>query len=453
MLRGLHISVRLVLSVALFSLGAFAEDRFVIKVNGDINAIAQRHGLTVVKPLAGSAAGHYVVSSSNASADTVLRNLRMEFSVQSAEPDSPVQLPGITAKQKIHPASTATGTAPISSSMVRYYNTAAPSAYVGQPAGAVINLNKAHNLATGDGAVIATIDTGADLFHPVLQGSLRFGWDFVHNLPGGMELQDKNTAAGPLLAQETTPILDQETTPILDGGSAIVLNQETTPILDQETTPILDSGAFPAFGHGTMVAGLLHLVAPSAKIMPLRVFGADGSSTISQIVEALYFAVDANVDVVNMSFSVSADSPSLRSAIIYASAHGLILVAAAGNDGAATQVWPAAYSQVIGVGSTNNQDIRSLFSNYGNSLVTLAAPGEGLITTYPTGHYAQVWGTSFSSPLVAGGAALLVDLNGRINPGTAAKDLSNAVFIGQELGAGELDLFQACLAAKQKSDN
>jgi subtilisin family serine protease len=93
---------------------------------------------------------------------------------------------------------------------------------------------------------------------------------------------------------------------------------------------------------------------------------------------------------------------------------------------------------------------RSLFSNFGNSLVTLAAPGEGVITTYPRQHYAQVWGTSFSAPMVSGAASLLLDVNKKTDPALAVKDLSHATAIGQQLGAGELDLYQACLAAKQK---
>src|ERR1035441_9056271 len=166
MLRGLHIPVRLAFVAELFSFGAFAEDRYVVKVTGDVNAIAQRHGLQVVKTLTGSASGHYVLSSSNLDPATVLRNLKMEFAVRTAEPDVPVQLPGITAKTQVHPASAGGTFQKISSSMVMYYRAAAPSAYVTQAAGTVINLVKAHGLATGNGAVIATIDTGVDFSQP-----------------------------------------------------------------------------------------------------------------------------------------------------------------------------------------------------------------------------------------------------------------------------------------------
>ena len=433
MSRRLHNSVRITVLVALTTLGAFAEDRYLVKVNGDVNAVAKRYGLTVVKSLTGSGLGRHVLSSKSALPLTVLHNLTSESAVKSAENEKPVRLPGFKPATPVHPAGAPAGSTRISSTLIRYHDTYASSAYVNQPATDVINMDRAHTLATGKGTV-ATIDTGVDFTHSVLRGSLVPGWDFVHNWPLGQETADLN--------QETTPILDQETTPILD--------QETTPILDQETTPILDGKKYPAYGHGTMVAGLIHLVAPDAKIMPLRAFGSDGSATISQIVQAIYFAVDRRVDVINMSFSLKQDSPALREALEYAQSKGVILVAAAGNDGQATQVWPAAYSSVMGIASTNNLKIRSLFSNYGNSLVTLAAPGEGVITLYPREHYAQVWGTSFSAPLVAGAAALLVDMNSRTNEGMAVSNLSHATAIGQELGAGELDLYQAVLAAKRK---
>jgi subtilisin family serine protease len=149
-----------------------------------------------------------------------------------------------------------------------------------------------------------------------------------------------------------------------------------------------------------------------------------------------------------MSFSSTQSSTELKKAIDYANSQGVICVASAGNDGAQNpSVFPAGYqSQVIAVASTNNQNVRSTFSNYGNTLVDVAAPGEGVVTLYPGNNYAEGWGTSFSAPLVAGGAALLVQLGGnRFNVAQANQAISQAIPTGQGLGAGELDLFQASL--------
>jgi subtilisin family serine protease len=206
-----------------------------------------------------------------------------------------------------------------------------------------------------------------------------------------------------------------------------------------------------------MVASLIHLVAPGAKIMPLRAFGANGSASVSQIVAAVHYAVEHNVDVINMSFSISSDSPGLKDAMDFAFNNGLVLVAAAGNSGEAATVYPAAYPTVMGVGATDNSLQRAWFSNYGSPLVSLAAPGQDIIAMYPKNHYALVSGTSFSAPLVAGGAALLVDLNKKINEAGANDALSHAQTLpaGLELGAGELDLYQACinLPGKKGSGN
>jgi serine protease len=86
------------------------------------------------------------------------------------------------------------------------------------------------------------------------------------------------------------------------------------------------------------VAGLIHVVAPTAQIMPLKAFHADGSANLSDVIRAIYYAVDHKAKVINMSFSVSEDSPAIRDAINFASQEGVILVAAAGNSGLATSV-------------------------------------------------------------------------------------------------------------------
>src|SRR2546426_9603627 len=93
-------------------------------------------------------------------------------------------------------------------------------------------------------------------------------------------------------SQSTASILDQSTASILDQNTIVVLNQSTASILNQSTASILDTTQVPqAFGHGTMVAGIIHLVAPTAQIMPLKAFKADGTSNLFDIRRAIYFAV------------------------------------------------------------------------------------------------------------------------------------------------------------------
>jgi subtilisin family serine protease len=127
----------------------------------------------------------------------------------------------------------------------------------------------------------------------------------------------------------------------------------------------------------------------------------------------------------------------------------VICVASAGNAGEETLVFPSAFRHVIGVGSTNNHDRRSAFSNYGNGLVRLSAPGEGLVTAFPGGRYAVVSGTSFSAALVSGGAALLEQLVSGIAPSDAEEALSRAKRIGQDMGEGRIDLATALLRRRR----
>ena len=219
-------------------------------------------------------------------------------------------------------------------------------------------------------------------------------------------------------------------------------------MLDQSTAAMLDSNPLPShFGHGTMVAGLIHLFAPTAKIMPLKAFHADGTANVSNIVAAIYYAADNGARIINMSFELSEGSDTLLRAINYATRKGVICIASAGNDGQETLVYPAAYGNVIAVGSVNQQSQMSGFSNHGSDIVSLAAPGEALITTYPGNHYAAVWGTSFSSALVAGTTAdLLSAIDQDLSPLMQTGDLqravthTNACGSSGSLGAGCLNL-------------
>ena len=194
--------------------------------------------------------------------------------------------------------------------------------------------------ATG-AAKVAIIDTGVDRSHPTLQPFLTEGFDFTRDVDGGDEVAD----------------VDQATAGVLDGLYG--MNQSTVAALDQATAGVLDDTDYSHFGHGTMVAGVVHLVAPTAQIMPLKAFSASGQGYTSDIVRAIHYAVRKGAKVLNMSFSRSTSSNELRRAINFASDRGLIAVASAGNDGQSSPKYPAAWSNVMAVASTTNDDTRS----------------------------------------------------------------------------------------------
>jgi subtilisin family serine protease len=276
---------------------------------------------------------------------------------------------------------------------------------------------------TGRNVVVAVIDTGVDPNHPVLSGVLVPGYDFTRNASGGSEMSDVN----------------QSTMAILDGNPGFV-NQSTMAILDQSTMAILDGPEYAAFGHGTMVAGAVHLVAPRAKIMPLKAFNANGSGYASDVLRAIYYAVKEGAKVLNMSFSFATSSPELQRALDNASSKGLIGIASAGNNGQKITVYPAGLSTVVGVASTTNYDTLSDFTNFGPAVAWIAAPGEGVVTTYPFGKYAAAWGTSFSAPLASGTAALLAEMSSSVNGKQTHDAEGQAFWISAEVSKGRLDI-------------
>jgi subtilisin family serine protease len=237
--------------------------------------------------------------------------------------------------------------------------------------------------------------------------------------------------------------VDQSTAAVVNGVPPTYVNGSTAAVVDQSTAAVVNDPDHAAFGHGTMVAGIIHLVAPGSRILPLKAFRSDGSGYASDILRAIHGAVRDGARVINMSFSMAGPSAEIKRAVDYASSAGAICVASAGNDGQAISVYPAAWSNVIGVASTTDNDQRSNFSNYGQSLVLVAAPGEGVITTYPFGTYAAAWGTSFSTPFVSGTLSLLIDRRANLEPLEAFTAIGRAVPLGPELGRGRLDVFQA----------
>jgi thermitase len=304
--------------------------------------------------------------------------------------------------------------------------------YVSQAALQIIRAEarNAYNLS-GSG-IVAVIDTGVDPNHPALRSSLLPGYDLTRNLNGtASEMGD----------------VSQSTAAVVDGVPPTYVNKDTAAIVDQSTAAVVDQPGTQAFGHGTMVAGVIHLVAPGAMILPIKAFHANGSGYTSDILRAVYRAVRDGARVINMSFSMQSEPIELRRSIDHAISKGVICVASAGNQGLPATVYPAAWDNVMGVASTNNSDQRSWFSNYGQSLVWVAAPGEGVITTYPYGTYAAAWGTSFSTPFVAGTAALLLQARANLSQPGAAGAIGQAHPLGPELGRGRLDILSAIQAA------
>jgi hypothetical protein len=196
--------------------------------------------------------------------------------------------------------------------------------------------------------------------------------------------------------------------------------------------------------------GIVHLVAPTARLLPLKAFKSDGTGQLSDILRAIYDAVQKyNANVINMSFDFKTSSQELSNALTYASGLGTICASSAGNDGMQETVFPAALeSLVMGVASvgstTATESTRSSFSNYGNAIVWVAAPGEAIVSTYPYNTYAAGWGTSFSAPFVSGGAALLRGLNTGMNQQEAATAVAHAApLTSSGMGNGRLDLVPA----------
>lgn len=238
--------------------------------------------------------------------------------------------------------------------------------FLAQPALNQIRLPSAAGGAWAADVIIAVLDSGVEFGHPALAGRLTTsGYDFVDDDPDPSDSRNG---------------------------------------LDDDQDGQVDEMA----GHGTFVAGLASRVAPQARIMPLRVLDSDGQGRAFVLAEALDYAVQHGADVVNLSLGTPAYSLALERALERANAQGVVVVAAAGNNAADLELYPAAGYKVISVTALDLDGRKAGFANYG-SLVDLAAPGVDLLGPV-NGGYALWSGTSMAAPLVAGEAALLMGL-------------------------------------------
>jgi subtilisin family serine protease len=355
----------------------------------------------------------------------VLTQLLSGGGITNVEPDQPVNTLGTNTVGAL--PSYINDLTPVS-----YYGATVWQGYVDQTPSQIINTQITQSTlgATGSGVTVALIDTGVDTNNTILKSHLVYGYDFTRNQSGGSEMADVN----------------QSTVGVVDGSAAPAqLNQSTVGVVDQSTVGVVDNAQYSAFGHGTMTAGIVHLVAPQANLMPLKAFNAAGQGLASDVLRAIYYAVNHGAKVISMSFDFTTSSKELATAINYATSRGVICVASAGNDAKMETVYPASLPNVIDVASTSVNNTPSAFSNYGAPPVWLSAPGEAVMTTYPGNTYAVGWGTSFSAPLVSGTVALMAGTNGfLLNEQEAGEALSNAQQIPySQFGYGVLDTYQA----------
>ena len=248
-----------------------------------------------------------------------------------------------------------------------------------------VDAPEAWDVSTGAGVVVAVIDTGVDLAHPDLAAN---AWTNPREVPGnGRD----------------------------DDGNGYVDDVHGWDFVQEDATPQ------DGHGHGTHVAGTVAAVAgngvgvagvaPAARVMALRMMGADGTGTVADAVEALLYAAANGAVVANNSWGDTEDSQAVRDAVAAGDAAGMLVVAAAGNEGADTDVTPHFPSgidapNVVSVAATDNRDDLAWFSNVGSRTVDLGAPGASILSTWPGGSYRRLDGTSMAAPHVSGAAAL-----------------------------------------------
>jgi thermitase len=213
------------------------------------------------------------------------------------------------------------------------------------------------------------------------------------------------------------------------------------------------------YGHGTHVAGIAAAMTNngigvaglgySATIMNVKVLGDNGQGYWSGVAQGIIWAADNGAEVISMSLGGSSGSSAVESAINYAWNKGVVVVAAAGNDGTSTPGYPAYYTNCMAVAATDSIDRLAPWSNRGD-WVDVAAPGVSVYSTLKDGSYGYKSGTSMAAPHVAGLAALVLAVaadsnrDGRLNDEVRTRIESTCDDVGVSgIGSGRINAYEA----------
>ena len=216
------------------------------------------------------------------------------------------------------------------------------------------------------------------------------------------------------------------------------------------------------FNHGTHVVGIVSAVSNNnigiaaasnnrVKILPIKATPDDGNPNgIYHGYEGIVWAADNGAKIISLSWGGAGYSQTEQDVVNYASSKGILVVAAAGNDNTSFEHYPSAYSNVIAVASTETDDKKSSFSNFG-SWVDISAPGRAILSTLPFDTYGSFSGTSMATPLVASALGYIWACFPSLTPSQVENllkntadniDSQNSTQIGF-LGAGRINLYKA----------
>jgi subtilisin family serine protease len=411
------------------------DSQYIVVMRGEqsISVVNKAYGTRTLRKAAGAPV--FLIGADGVS-DDLLTKLKEDKNVDLAEKNGRVKMAAGDEQLPATAVAQQTASSLDAHTLVGFYGTMVLKSYADQPAVQITGANEARQWSTGAATRVATIDTGVDLTHPALSPWLDPGIDLLNNRSAS-ELDG--------LPQLPAP-LTQAMASLLDDRFSFILSQAMASLLDGDN---VNNPFPPALGHGTLVAGLIHLIAPETRIVPIKAFDAYGNTRMFHIVEAVYRARELNVDVINMSFSLDEDSPVFKRAIVDAQASGIAVVASVGNSSSEVKrLYPAAYPLVIGVAATDFDDRLAGFSNFGKA-VSVAAPGAFVVSTVPGGKYAAAWGTSFSAPIVSGAVALLASGGGHGQSDTAlAVNMADSIDhlnpgFERKLGKGRINIMRS----------